>query len=238
MFTPENEEWGASDLGRAVDVNKVIVYRLLKTMAEEGFLTQDPKSRRYRLGPGLILLVRNNLQKDNISDLSRPFLETLRDQTKETIMLTVRRGLSVVVALPCESQQAVRVAAQVGDQAPIYSSATGRLFLAYGPKSLWDEIKKVGITPLTEKTVKNFTQLRVHVEDVRKRGWALDDEEGVLGLRSIAAPVLRPNGEIICCVALRAPSSRLPISKVNKIAREIVATAKLIENALPAGLKM
>jgi DNA-binding IclR family transcriptional regulator len=88
MFSAEHEEWGASELGRAVEMDKVIVHRLLRALAEGGLLVQDGETRRYRLGPGLIALVHGNLGSMDLPSLARPHLERLRDETGETILLS------------------------------------------------------------------------------------------------------------------------------------------------------
>jgi IclR family KDG regulon transcriptional repressor len=232
MFSAEHEEWGASELGRAVEMDKVIVHRLLRALAEGGLLVQDGETRRYRLGPGLIALVHGNLGSMDLPSLARPHLERLRDETGETILLSVRRGDVVVVALPCESRQAVRVSAEVGDSVPMYCSASGRVFLAFGPPALVEELNATRMLSVTENTVTNRTEIAKLLVEIKRRGWSIDDEEIAVGVRAIAAPVFGPTGDVVCCVALRAPSARLPRNEMPKLARKVAATAKDISEEL------
>jgi|694.fasta_scaffold64800_4 DNA-binding IclR family transcriptional regulator len=232
MFSAEHEEWGASELGRAVAMDKVIVHRLLRALAEGELLVQDATTRRYRMGPGLIALAHRNLGSMDVTSLARPYLERLRDETGETILLSVRRGNVVVVTLPCESRQAVRVSAEVGDSVPMYCSASGRVFLAFGPATLFQEIDATPMPALTAHTITNLDEIGKQLVDIKRRGWAIDDEELADGVRAVAAPVFGPTGDVECCVALRAPSGRLPRNEMPKLAKKVAETAQRIGEEL------
>jgi DNA-binding IclR family transcriptional regulator len=225
-FTPEHEEWGVSEIARASGINKVIVHRILRTFAADRFVAQDARTRRYRLGEGLIEMARRNLQPLDIGDIARPELERLRDATNETVMLVVRRGMATVVAEPFESRQTVRVTAQVGDWAELYCSATGKLFLTYGPAWLLDELLKTRLKRHTPNTLTRAPELRKALLLIRQRGWAADDEEAVPGIRAVAAPILRADGSVVACIAVRAPAVRLPRSTMPQLAARAVETAK------------
>jgi IclR family KDG regulon transcriptional repressor len=232
MFSADHEEWGVSELGRAVNMDKVIVHRLLRALADGGLLVQDAETRRYRIGPGLFALAQRNLGSVDVTALARPYLERLRDETGETILLSVRRGDVVVVALPCESRQAVRVSAVVGDSVPMYCSASGRVFLAFGSSALLHELKASQLRAMTPHTITKKDAIAKQLVEIKRRGWSVDDEEIVEGVRAIAAPVFGPTGEVECCVALRAPSARLSRIEMPKVARKVVATAEGIGEEL------
>lgn len=227
-FTPEHEEWGISELGRATGINKVIVHRLLRSLAAEQFVVQDPVTKRYRLGSGIIELARHSLRDVNVADVARPHLERLREQTNETVLLVVRRGSMVVVAEPFESRQIVRVSASVGDQNPMYYAATGKLFLTFGPPSLLENLLKTKLKRCTPNTLTTAAEITKELALTRKRGWAVDDEEAVLGVRAVAAPVFGHDGEIEACIAVRAPAARLPRSSQATVAARIIAAADAI----------
>jgi DNA-binding IclR family transcriptional regulator len=161
----------------------------------------------------------------DISTLARPALEQLRDQTEETVMLVVRRGLAAIVAQPFESRQTVRVTAQVGDWASLHSSATGKLFLAYGPAGLIEELLENRLERFTPNTITSAVALRKAVAQARRRGWAVDDEEFVDGIRAVAAPVLRDDETLVACVAVRAPATRLPRARFPELAAQVVDAA-------------
>jgi IclR family KDG regulon transcriptional repressor len=232
MFSADHEEWGVSELGRAANMDKVIVHRLLRALADGGLLEQDAETRRYRVGPGLFALAQRNRGSVDVTALARPYLEQLRDETGETILLSVRRGNVIVVALPCESRQAVRVSAEAGDSVPMHCSASGRVFLAFGSSALLQELKATPIRAITSHTLTSRDEIIKLLAEIKRRGWAIDDEELAEGVRAVAAPVFGPTGEVECCVALRAPSARLLRNEMPKLARKVAATAGRISEEL------
>jgi len=92
QFTPATGDLGASDVSRLLGMDKVIAYRLLRTLAAEDFLVQDASSKKYRLGPDLIELASDNLLQVPAGEVVRPWMESLRDLSDETVMFVVRRG--------------------------------------------------------------------------------------------------------------------------------------------------
>lgn len=227
-FTPEHEEWGVTELGRATGIHKVIVHRVLRSLAAERFVVQDPKNRRYRLGGGLIELARNSLRNVNVAEVARPHLEKLRNDTKETVLLSIRRGLSILVVGAYESPQTIRVTGVVGDQAPMHCSAAGKLFLSFGPPAVLEELLAHRLKTYTPKSLTHAAALKEELARVHKRGWAVDDEESVPGIRAVAAPVTRNDGGIEACIAVRGPAARLPRSSLRRLAARVMVVANTV----------
>jgi len=101
QFTPAAGDLGASDVSRLLGMDKVIAYRLLRTLAAEDFLVQDASSKKYRLGPDLIELASDNLRQVPAGEVVRPWMESLRDLSDETVMLVVRCGTETLfIAAP------------------------------------------------------------------------------------------------------------------------------------------
>jgi DNA-binding IclR family transcriptional regulator len=232
QFTPAAGDLGASDVSRLLGMDKVIAYRLLRTLAAEDFLVQDPSTKKYRLGPGLIELASHNLRQVPAGEVARPWMESLRDLCDETVMFVVRRGTETVVSLPLESRQPMRVAANVGDAESMHSTASGKVMLAFGPDSLFDEVLVTGLPAVTPRTLISPDKLRAEVKRVRVRGWALDNEECVAGIRALAAGVFGRRGEIEGCLAIRGPASRLTDAVIEKLAPELVRAALEVSKKL------
>lgn len=238
QFTPAAGDLGASDMARLLGMDKVIVYRLLRTLAAEDFLAQDPVTKKYRLGPGLIELASHNLRQVPASQVARPWMESLRDVCDETVMFVVRRGTETVVALPLESRQPMRVTANVGDAEFMHSTASGKVMLAFGPESLFDEVLVTGLPAVTPRTLTSPDKLRAEVKRVRARGWALDNEECVTGIRALASGVFGRGGALEGCLAIRGPASRLNDATVERVAPELLRAAQAVSRELgfdPAG---
>lgn len=232
QFTPVAGDLGASDVARLLGMDKVIAYRLLRTLATEDFVVQDPATKKYRLGPGLIELASHNLREVPASESARPWMESLRDLCDETVMFAVRRGTEVVVSLPLESRQPMRVTANVGDAESMHSTASGKVMLAFGPESLFDEVLVTGLPAMTPRTITSPDKLRAEVKRVRARGWAMDNEECVTGIRALAAGVLGRGGAIEGCLAIRGPATRLTDAMIERVAPELVRAAQAVSKKL------
>jgi DNA-binding IclR family transcriptional regulator len=159
-------------------------------------------------------------------------MESLRDLCDETVMFVVRRGTETVVSLPLESRQPMRVAANVGDAESMHSTASGKVMLAFGPESLFDEVLVTGLPAITPRTLTSPDKLRAEVKRVRERGWALDNEECVAGIRALAAGVFGRRGEIEGCLSIRGPASRLSDAVIEKLAPELVRACTEVSQKL------
>jgi len=232
QFTPAAGELGASDVARLLGMDKVIAYRLMRTLASEEFLVQDAVTKKYRIGPGLIGLASQNLREVPAGEAARPWMEGLRDLCDETVMFVVRRGTEAVVSVPLESRQPMRVTANVGDAEALHSTASGKVMLAYGPESLFDEVLVTGLPAVTPRTLTTPDKLRTEVRRVRTRGWALDNEECVTGIRALAAGVFGRSGSLEGCLVIRGPASRLTDKVIEEVAPELLKAAQAVSRKL------
>lgn len=232
QFTPEAGDLGASDIARLLGMDKIIAYRLLRTLATEAFLVQDPKSKKYRLGPGLIGLASQNLRQVPAGEVARPWMGKLRDSSGETVMFVVRRGTETVVSLPLESLQPMRVTANIGDAERMHTTAAGKVMLAHCPESLFDQVLMTGLPAVTPKTITNPDKLRAEVKRVRSSGWALDNEECVIGIRALAAGVFGRGGALEGCISIRGPAARLTDAVIERVVPELLASAQAVSREI------
>lgn len=226
QFKYATGELGVTDISKAIEVDKVIVHRLLKTLAIDEFVVQDPSTRKYRLGPGLIALASQNLRHVPIAQMAKPWLEKVQVMTNETVMLTVRRGSDLVVAFAIESEQPVRVTAQAGDVAPMHCTAAGKLYLAFGPQSLFETILVSGLPKMTPNTLTTPEKLRKDLKKIKAQGWSSDNEEMLEGIKAVAVPLLDKAGDIQACIAVRGPAHRMTPQRVSSWVEELVIYAK------------
>jgi DNA-binding IclR family transcriptional regulator len=137
-----------------------------------------------------------------------------------------------VVSVPLESRQPMRVTANVGDAEALHSTASGKVMLAYGPESLFDEVLVTGLPAVTPRTLTTPDKLRAEVRRVRARGWALDNEECVTGIRALAAGVFGRGGGLEGCLVIRGPASRLTDQAIEAVAPELFKAAQAVSKKL------
>ena len=232
QFTPAAGDLGAADVARLLHMDKVIAYRLLRTLSSEDFLVQDPKTKKYRLGPGLIGLASQDLRELPASEAARPWLKKLRDASTETTMFVVRRGTECVVSLAFESPQPMRVTANIGDAESLHTTASGKVMLAFCPPSLFDEVLMTGLPARTPRTITNPDKLRSEIKRILAKGWALDNEECVTGIRAIAAAVFGRNGVFEGCIAIRGPGTRMTDAMIESMVPGLLQAAQATSKSI------
>jgi DNA-binding IclR family transcriptional regulator len=198
-----------SSLSEATGLDRAVLYRLLETLAEEGFVTRDPESRRYRLGLSMLELGVRAAQGLEVRRLAGPALRALSDDTNETACLAVRDRDDVVVVEVIEPDgRFVQVNYRVGFRHPLGMAAHGKALLAFLPDG------------------ERLNELR----PVRQRGVAYTRDEIEPGAAGVAAPVFDHTGRAVAAVGIVAPTARLP--EPENVALRVLRSAREISERL------
>lgn len=227
-FTAEEHELGVTDLARKLGVAKSTVHRLARTLIADGMLEQNPENERYRLGIalfGLGALVRRRM---NLSSEARQDLFALRQATGETVQLAILDGHEIMFVYNLESTQAIRVNSDIGVRKPALSTASGRAILAFQPDDVVGAALAGQLDRRTPKTETDPQRLWRLIEEVRQRGFAIEDEESESGMRAVAAPVRGVGGAVVGSVAVAGPVQRLTKDTLGRIAPLVIKTAEAI----------
>lgn len=224
-----NEEWiGVRELGRKLKLNGASVHNLLSTLAGAGFVEQDPNTRKYRLGLGLVKVAGIKLAQLDIVSLAAPVLKELSNTTGETITLSVLYGDDLLYLAKVESAQPVRVSSRVGGSAPIHCSANGKALLAFRPDA---EIERLLARPLqryTDATVTDPLKIKEDLGRIRAQGFATDFGAYLDGVHAVAAPVRNAQGAVVASIGVIAPASRMQRNKLKQYSLTAVSAADQI----------
>lgn len=231
-FSEGEAEIGVTTLSKRLGVAKSTVYRLASTLVAEGMLEQNRENDKYRLGLALFGLGALVRQRMNVSTEARPHIFALREATNETVHLAVQEGAQIIYVYDLESTQAIRQRANLGERKPAFCSAEGRAMLAFGPPEQVEAIIAAGLVPRTRFTEVDPDRLRLALEDVRRKGYALEDEQCELGMRSLAAPIRDSEGRIVAAVGIAGPLQRLGDEVLTGFAPLVVNTANVISARL------
>ena len=231
-FSEDEEEIGVSALAQKLGVAKSTVHRLAVTLVSEGLLEQNPENERYRLGIGLFGLGTLVRRRMNLSAEARPFLFDLREKTGETLLLGVPAETEVMYVYNLESNQALRMRSDIGVRRPGYCTAVGRAVFAFAPEKTIERLLAGPLRKRTDKTVANAKELRAIFAEVRKRGYAIEDEESEPGIRCIAAPVRGADGTVVGAVGIAGPSQRLSLEGLEALAPALLEAVAAISHRL------
>lgn len=227
-FSEDEVEIGVSSLAKRLGVAKSTVHRLAVTLVSEGMLEQNPENEKYRLGIalfGLGALVRRRM---DVSAEARPYLFQLRESTGETVHLALLDRSEIMYVYNLESPHAIRMRSDIGVRKPTYCTAEGLAILAFQPDSLAEEIIARGLKPRTPKTNTNPKKLWKMLEQIRKQGYAIEDEQSEAGMRSIAAPIRNSAGDVVAAVGVAGPLQRLSDSVLAEFAPRVVEAADTV----------
>lgn len=225
------EPRGVSDLARDVQLTKSNVHRILKTLASRGFVTQDPQSARYCLGLRLWEFGTVAVDRLDVKRVASRALSELAGVTRETVHLSVLSEADVVYVDKIDSPEPVRAYSRVGGRAPAYCVATGKALLAYASDTAVHTVAR-GIVRHTERTVRNESELRRELDDVRRRGYALNHGEWRESVFGIAAPVRQAPGHVVAAVGISGPADRLRPKRMKELIPLVMATAAEISTEL------
>lgn len=199
----------------ATAMPKSSVHRYVEVLLQEGFLERNEAAGTYRLGAGF-----GTRETQLLVARARPFLERLRDRFNETVNFGMLSGDNVVYLDILESARTVRLAARVGDQDMVHSTALGKAIAAELPT---DEVrallKRTGLRRRTANTITRLAEFVDHLELVRRHGFALDDQENDMEGRCVAVAVPAPRVQF--AISVSGITSRFPMSKALEAAREI-----------------
>jgi len=215
------------------------IHRILDTLKYWGYVEQDPKSQKYRLGLKLLELGMAKLHQMDLAREATPYLKELVKQCNETVHLGVLEGGEVLYLAKEESSQTIRMISYVGKRAPLHCTSLGKVLLAYLSAEERKKILGEKVLPrLTENTITDKRELEKELDKVREQGFALDREENEKDVRCVAAPIRNYQGEVIAAVSISSPIFRLDKNIQNNLKEALIETSKKISMRLGYNSKL
>jgi DNA-binding IclR family transcriptional regulator len=228
MYTDEMPTITVSDMARHIGVHRSSASRLAATLHSMGFLARAGEAGHYRLGPQLVRLGRLAGKNNDLVQQALGPLRALVAQTGETGHVGVLDGTEAVTAGVVDGWHSVRMHGQVNKRAPAYCSSIGKALLAgMSDSAVRQMFRGHRLAARTANTITSMASLLRELNEVRERGYALDNEELEPGLRCIAAPIRDAEGVVVASLGLSGPAPRLTDSTVREIAAHVVAAARL-----------
>ena len=214
------------NLSEEVNFPMGTTHRLLTSLAYFGYVTQDKVTKKYHLGFKLVDLANALLSQIDLRTVARPYLVNLAQKANETVHLVIldqNESLYLDRVESGEQHQLLQMVSKVGMRIPAHSCSVGKVLLAaFSVKELNDFIKTKGLPRRTEKTITDADQFKLHLKTVRNQGYAIDDEEDVLGTRCVAAPIRNESGNVIAAISISGPTTRITHEKIQETFKDQV----------------
>ncbi|WIV50126.1 IclR family transcriptional regulator [Marivivens sp. LCG002] len=216
-----------SDIAREVGLAVSTTHRLLTTLETQGFAQFEADTSLWFVGREAFAVGSAYGKRRSFVAPALPFLRRLRDATRETANLGILDHDTLVTVSQVESREIMRAISPPGGRVPVFCSGMGKAILAtWSEKDVVALAERVGFSPLTTKSIRNTDQLLHDLERTRARGFAVDDEEHVTGLRCVAAVVWSPQGEAAGAISVSGLAARLTEAKVETVGATVIQAAE------------
>lgn len=205
----DEREIGITELAQRVMMSKSTVYRFLQTMKTLGYVSQEGESEKYALTLKLFELGAKSLQNADLIRIADLQMRQLSRLTHETIHLGALDEDSIVYIHKIDSLYNLRMYSRIGRRNPLYSTAIGKVLLAWrDEQDVQAILQPVTFVRTTENTVGSVAALMPLLNGIRGQGYAEDNEEQEMGIRCLAVPVFDRFGVVIAGLSLSFPTLR------------------------------
>ncbi|HVT99027.1 MAG TPA: IclR family transcriptional regulator [Acidobacteriaceae bacterium] len=224
---------GLADVCERMDLHKSTAHRALMVLERCGLIERTPENR-FRLGLKLYELGTRAVEQIDLRARVHPWFRRLSAQVGETVHLGVLQKTSVVYLDKVEpNNRRVWLSSRIGTSNPVYCTAMGKAMMAFLPEEMATEIMaKIRFVRYTHRTLMTPEALMRSLERVRRRGYAIDDEEVEEGVRCIGAPILNEAGQPMAAVSVSGPTSRITQQSVPGIAEHLMRCCREISASL------
>lgn len=220
---------GVTEAAHALGLQKSNAHRLLRSLAELGYVVQVEESGRYELTLKLWEMGQRVIARLDIASEATPAMRKLAALTKETVHLSLLEGDEVVYVHKIDSPHPVRAYSAIGGRAPAHCVATGKALLAFQPPDVVDVTK--ARKPYTDATITDPLDLRRELERIRKAGHAVNKGEWREGVFGVAAPILDASGRAVAAIGLSGPQDRFKPKAMKAWTPLVMAAARELSRA-------
>ncbi|MFT4173345.1 MAG: IclR family transcriptional regulator [Rhodocyclaceae bacterium] len=207
-------------------------HHLVTTLCQLGALQQQP-DRTYLLGLRLFELGTIAAGQRQIEQFALPVLQALAQDVQLTCHLGVMEGSDAVYLLKIEGNPRIHVNTWVGKRLSLHSSSLGKVLLAWlDEDELMRKLAKCTWEAKCPNTITSVAAFRRHLGDVRERGWAYDDQEDILNIRCVAAPIFDVSGRVIAAISTVGTVLDIDAARVDELTRKVTQAAATISRSL------
>lgn len=222
-----------AELSRAMKLPKPTAFRLARALENAGFVRKDPLTLRYQIGATFENIALDGLRNSAAHGLRRRVMNALAERLGARVNLVVLKAGNLSFVQWVESTAPLRIDINGDMPMPVHCSASGKLLLAFGPAELREAaFRSAPFEGFTKSTITTARGLARELEEIRKRGYSVDDQELILGVNCIAVPVQNRAGQTVAGLAVMAPVASLPLEKLRRDLPDIKACAALISAEL------
>jgi len=211
QFSPERPRLSLSELSQQSGLPKTTTFRLLKTLAELGYVGYDPMLEVYFPGPGVMSLGFSALATMEIREIARPYLAKLSRTIDETVNLAVRDDLEIVYCERIATRKLIHINVGPGIRLPVHNTSLDRCLVAFLPPS---DRNRIVAKLKASIDSDSFQKLLQQVRFGHQSGYTISDGDLEPGIRAIAMPVWGMGNSLNAATNVAVPASRMTLQQI------------------------
>lgn len=224
LLATASRAMGVTELGEQLGLDKSTVHRLLTTLVKRGYARQELHSRNYALGAQALVLCDAFQSQTGLQQICHPLLQEMTGITGETSHLAVLSGMNIVFVDWVSTPHVMGIRTVVGRSEPAHCTALGKAILAALPaEQKRDILQNVSFQAYTKHAPATIAEIEEDLKTSVTRGWTLDNEEFLSGVRCISAAVLDSTGYPVAAMGISGPATRMTMARCKKAGPQICA---------------
>lgn len=232
VLSAESSGLGVTEIASRIHLPKSTTSRIISTLAARGYLSRNAVGN-YQIGLKLISAVSCYINSLELQTEARPYVAKITGELGLTCHLGMLDGSEVVYIEKMDVFSNVRLYSQIGIHVPSYSCSLGKCLLSnYSAADVRRLMTGVRFERFTDRTIGSVEELIADLDRVRKRGWAIDDEESEIGHRCLGTPIYDYRGDIIAAISASGPTGIFTKDRIEPVAAYMKAQAMEISRSM------
>lgn len=226
LLSSANKPLSVSQLSRELNAPKSSTFEILSTMVVKGFLEFDDDLKTYKPGIKLFEVGAAYLNNTDLTKEARPYLESLVKRTGETAFLATASDGYVVYLDKVEAPSSIRTTANLGMRNPMYLTGLGKALLAaYPDQKIAEIMSNQTFTPITSNSITDFDSLMVNLNEIRQRGYSIDNRENEEDVFCIAVPIWDYSDQPFAAISIAGLATRMTEKHAKEYAVDLINAA-------------
>jgi IclR family acetate operon transcriptional repressor len=229
ILAEDDDGYRLIDLSERTGLPSSTVHRLLTTLEQKRFVSFQREKALWYIGAQCFSVGAVFGRRRQLSELAAPAMRRLRDVSGETVNLGCVDENEMLLLLQLQSREVMRAASRPGDRSPLACTAMGKAILAAMPNTKTTEfVQHRGLRRLTPQSIARPTALHSVLEEVRRVGYAVDNEETALGVRCVAAAIFDELSMPVAALCVVGPTLRITLQRMEELGESAILAAREI----------
>lgn len=215
-FTPQRRLMSISQISQKTGIPRAAVRRCLYTLNKLGFVyAQDGKN--FELRPRILALAHAYLGATPLATATQPVLKHISQLLNESCSIATLDGDNILYIARASAERIMTIDLNIGSRLPAFATSMGRVLLSHLPADKCEDyLQRITLMRYTQYTIGTIDKLRDELDKVRTQGYAINDQELEIGLRSIAVPIMSINGGVTAALNVGVQAGHVPLEALTE----------------------